>query len=132
MTDFYGVFSFRRVRYCFIKLDICFLFLLDRYFILEKNMMKWNLILLSSLLLFSDMTRLMNMISQFRMQTMNELVSFCIFFESIAFVPVSKAMIGKIYANMKTIKCKWFRNNEIKCELLSIYMYRWMKEINQL
>lgn len=115
--------SFRFEEYCFIKLDICFLFLLDSYFILEKNV-KWNLILLSSLLLLSDMTRLMNMMSQFRTQTMNELVSFCIFFESIAFVPVSKAMIGKVYANMKTIKCKWFGNDEIKCELLSIYIYR--------
>lgn len=29
--------SFRFEEYCFIKLDICFLFLLDSYFILEKN-----------------------------------------------------------------------------------------------
>lgn len=31
--------------------------------------------------------------NQFRTQTMNELVSFCIFFESVALVPVFKVMI---------------------------------------
>lgn len=69
--------------------DICFSFLLDGlfYFILERNIGTFD----SSIFLVVAL-RLMNM-NQFRTQTMNELVSFCIFFESVALVPVFKVMI---------------------------------------
>lgn len=65
-------------------------FISSRWFILFYFRKKYREIFFSIFLVVA--LRLMNM-SQFRMQTMNELVSFCIFFESVALVPVFKVMI---------------------------------------